>query len=116
MTTADLENPRILEVFRDIIHRLYRACHCVDAQPNRLNPHETIEELYNREARIKNYATMMTSSIAIEKRQSAVNARGLTGSMSVPASANLLSESDAVVMHVPFNTRELFWQQENHNL
>lgn len=117
MTTSDLENPRILEVFRDIIHRLYRACHCVDAQPNRLNPIETIEELYSREARIKNYATMMTSSISVEKRQAAVTSRGaLMSSISVPASANLLNESDAVVMHVPFNTRELFWQQENHNM
>ena len=109
MTTADLTNPKIYDVFRDIINLLYRAYNCVDAKPNRLKPMESIEELYNREARIKNYVNMISASNAA---MSSTN-NDQKGNLS-STSNNILGDADAIVMHVPFNTRELFWQQENH--
>lgn len=134
ITTSEISNPKVLEVFRSVTHRLYRAYHCVDAQPDKLNPIENIEQIYSREQRIKNYASIMVAAATNSNVPGVISAEQPRASFtSSPHSATLSATSNLAgvtshsrsagtansaltvpMVHTPFNTKELFWQQEKH--
>lgn len=53
ITLADISNSHTLNIFREVVLRLWRACSSPDSQTDRLQPFESVETLFIRENKIR---------------------------------------------------------------
>ena len=104
ITVEDVAATRVSDVYRDVVLRMYRGFNHLDAQPDRLNPFETIETVYKREAAIRNYVGVHSDILGVVP-PAATSGPGASGGAAKPAA----DPGPGSSLHVPFNARELMW-------
>jgi hypothetical protein len=124
ITVADVSTKRVKDAFHDVVLKLYRTLHCVDAQPDKLNPFETAETLYKREELIRRLCGLVPTAagaVAGAGPGAAGGSAAAPGATAAPtmgqpgtAAANATKTDDfdiTQVLYEPFNCRELHWSR-----
>ena len=128
-------SPRVLQIFRDIVLRVYHAFNSPESQPNRLNPIESVDDILRRERLIRGI-------VGLHVEQQAGISLGVTLSRSLSMGFSALSNSSNAGFrsaefpkgtlktleelekippleniehtYTPFHTRELMWKSSTN--
>jgi hypothetical protein len=110
VTVADAQEPHVLETFKSLVARLYRAYYCVGSQSDPfLAGEESAAQVALREEQIIRLAQRpppeggFLSSLRADANEAAA------------AGAQEVRVDEEVQLYLPFHTRELVWQP-NHRL
>jgi hypothetical protein len=108
ITVTDISSRRVLDTFHDVVLKLYRTLHCLEAQPDKFNPFETLESLYRREELIRKLCGLTPVGGGGPAR-GGVSA-SISGNLNAAAAADD-SIDVTQVLYAPFNCKELHWKR-----
>jgi hypothetical protein len=114
----------ILETFRRIILKLWRAMSCPNTSCPRTVLTESVKSIYRRELTLRSLVGLPTNSEVLsstahlkESKMTATGAKkageAFAGGAAVLSSVNVDDLSREHVAHTPFNVRELLWGQDD---
>ena len=117
ITVTDVSSKQVLDVFHDVVLKVYRTLHCLDAQPDRFNPFETAEQLYKREELIRRLCGLTTipptgNMLKPGTTSTINNNNNPNGANNNNSNANVVEDVDITqVLYAPFNSKELHWNR-----
>jgi hypothetical protein len=111
INVADATQPKVLMTFREVAVQMYHAFSCLDAQPDRMRPFETVEEVFRREVRMRQYvgAELDHSVVGGVVAPDLAKAAGMNIPKPGVSGAPVKKGPIEPPLHTPFNTRELLW-------